>query len=76
MTTRLEFGEWEEVRIVKPYSLDRWFLGRLPQVGESGTIVHINDERGPQATYVVECNEPNAQLIWLAEFTAQEIERL
>ena len=82
MGRSLKFGEWERVRVVKPCAPGRLWDGRLPQVGECGDIVHIHEDENvsePGAIYVVENMEfedsCNADLIWLAEFSAEEIER-
>ncbi len=82
MVSSIKYSEWEMVRVLKPCSLGRVWHGRLPQVGDCGVIVHINEDKNatePWTIYIVENTEfkdsGDADLIWLAEFSAGEIER-
>jgi hypothetical protein len=47
---------------------------RAPRVGDVGTVVEILSAAGQAAQYVVECVAPDGTTLWLADFTAEELE--
>jgi len=47
---------------------------RAPHVGDIGTVVEILDAEGQAAQFVVESVAPDGTTIWLADFTAEELE--
>src|SRR5436305_556584 len=50
---------------------------RPPAIGETGTVVHLTptwDPEDPNTRYIVELNESDGSLVWLAEFSRNEIE--
>jgi hypothetical protein len=69
----------EELSVVKVVHLlteDRHFDGsdrvmRPPQVGDTGTIVHVN---APGKSYIVESVDHDGYTIWLADFDEAELE--
>jgi hypothetical protein len=65
------------VRIVKLLTPSREFTGtegvrRPPRIGDEGTIVLVYD---PQ-TFAVEMIDENGMTVWLADFKAEELERI
>lgn len=69
-------NELSGVRIVKLNTPNRHIDGtkgvkRPPRVGDSGTIVHKVGE-----LYMVESVDSDGLTVWLADFTADEIEEL
>lgn len=73
--------EYEQVHIVKLLYPNRPFdasddVGRAPAVGDCGTIVHVFDFGTPSATFVVESVHSDGRTIWLADFAAEELERV
>jgi hypothetical protein len=71
---RFAFSAREIVRVVQPYPPDRWHMGQTPAIGECGAVVHIDESDTEQAMYIVENVAPDGAMIWLAEFTGEEIE--
>lgn len=71
--------EYSIVRIVRLLPNEDRFIDRSegikrqPEVGDSGTIVHINE---PGKSYIVECCDEEGQTIWLADFDELELEPL
>ena len=70
--------EYDVVRVTQLLKPDRRYDGnagikRPPQIGDSGTIVHVPPE--PYSEWcIVECLDKNGFTIWLADFTADELE--
>lgn len=74
-----ELRQYEMVRVVRlnrPADAYNWGPGyqRSPQVGDVGCIVEIYQTPGVPETYVVESVAPDGRTVWLADFTADEIE--
>ena len=67
------------VRVEQLIDEDRPFNGtqevkRPPQVGDTGTIVHITQHRWDGSLiYIVENAGPDGKTVWLADFTAEEL---
>jgi len=57
----------------KDYCGTQWFR-RPPVVGDVGAIVEILNASGLPDSYMVECCGPEGSTIWLAEFSAAELE--
>jgi len=56
---------------------DGWRLNqRPPQVGDVGTLLDILHLTGFQDRYVVESSGKDGLSVWLADFTADEIESI
>jgi hypothetical protein len=71
---RVEYGV---VRVARLLRLDRPFQGtpgvcRAPQVGDTGTIVYDYDV----TSFAVECINTDGMTVWLADFSAEELEFL
>ena len=70
--------EYDVVQVIKLIQSDRHYDGnagvkRPPQIGDCGTIVHIPPE--PNSEWcIVECLDKDGFTIWLADFTADELE--
>jgi hypothetical protein len=69
------FCEYDVVVIRALHSPERQVIGtdgfkRQPQVGDSGTIVHVLAPR----QYSVESVHPDGWTIWLADFEEDELE--
>jgi len=47
---------------------------RAPRVGDIGTVVEILKAEGQDAQFVVESVAADGTTIWLADFTAEELE--
>jgi uncharacterized protein YjaZ len=47
---------------------------RAPRVGDIGTVVEILNAEGQDAQFVVESVAADGTTIWLADFTAEELE--
>lgn len=71
--------EHSTVRVQQLIDEDRPFNGaqdvkRAPQVGDTGTIVHITQHRWDGSLiYIVENAAPDGKTVWLADFTAEEL---
>lgn len=62
-------------RFRDPADYDGWRLNqRPPHVGDVGTIVEVLHAEGLPDCYVVESADENGMTIWLADFTADELE--
>lgn len=76
------FIEFDQVRIIALAgpAVDRLVVPasvRPPQIGDTGTIVHLVptlDPDNPATRYVVERSGPDGRLVWLAEFARDELE--
>ena len=52
-----------------------WHLNvRAPRVGDIGTVVEISDAEGHAPHFVVESVAADGTTVWLADFTAGELE--
>jgi hypothetical protein len=79
-TDRPKLREFDTVRVlaVPPHLQDRvvWNVsGRLPEVGDLGTVVDAyayEEERDP--FYTVECTASNGDTVWVATFSAEQLE--
>ncbi|WP_414676455.1 DUF4926 domain-containing protein [Longimicrobium sp.] len=75
-TPRLREFDTVRVLALPPHLQDRvvWHIsGRLPEVGDLGTIVDAHEEhRGP--FYTVECTAGNGDTVWVATFSAEQLE--
>ncbi len=74
------FHEYEGVRIVRLLYPNHWYIGsesvsRPPRVGDIGNIVHIGSNN-PAEPYWVENVDDSGYTIWLAIFSAGELERI
>jgi len=47
---------------------------RQPEIGDTGTVVHIGETRSGENIYVVQCVARGGYTLWLADFTLSEIE--
>jgi uncharacterized damage-inducible protein DinB len=70
--------EYSVVRVVKLFDIYRSFqgsdgVGRAPQIGDIGTIVHVN---APGENYIVESADASGCTIWLADFALEELEQI
>ena len=53
---------------------DAWKINeRAPRVGDSGTIVEVNQMEGQPDSYIVECVDEDGHTVWLAEFSSDEL---
>ena len=73
--------EYAVVRVVRLQQAHRHWLssegvGRPPQIGDTGTIVHIYALHDPATPYIIECVDDEGLTIWLADFDRDEIERV
>jgi hypothetical protein len=76
------FVEFDTVRIVVLHGSAEDHLAasggvRLPQVGDTGTIVHLVptfEPDNPATRYLVEDVAPDGTTVWLAEFGRDELE--
>jgi hypothetical protein len=76
------FVEFDQVRVIALHgpAVDRLAApasARPPQIGDTGTIVHLVptfDPDNPATRYVVERSGPDGRLVWLAEFARDELE--
>ena len=74
--------EFDTVRIVALRGTPESHLAvsgaeRPPRVGDLGTVVHLVptfDADDPATRYMVESNEGSPSLVWLAEFSRDELE--
>ncbi len=72
-----ELVEYAVVRVTRLLRSDRDFQGtegvcRRPQIGDLGTIVFVYE---PTA-FAVECVDQDGMTVWLADFSADELERV
>ena len=71
--------EHSTVRVQQLIDEDRPFNGsqdikRPPQVGDTGTIVHITQHRWDGTLiYIVENAAPDGKTVWMADFAAEEL---
>ncbi len=71
--------EHSTVRVEQLIDEDRPFNGsqevkRPPQVGDTGTIVHITQHRWDGSLiYIVENAGPDGKTVWMADFAAEEL---
>lgn len=71
--------EHSTVRVQQLIDEDRPFNGtqdvkRPPEVGDTGTVVHITQHRWDGSLiYIVENAGPDGKTVWLADFTAEEL---
>jgi hypothetical protein len=68
--------EYDGVRVVRLKTPGRHFDGtenvkRQPEVGDVGTIVHVN---APGENYIVESVDSGGYTVWLADFSFNELE--
>jgi hypothetical protein len=75
----VSFREFDVVRIVRLATPSREYDGsdasrRAPQIGDTGTVVHVLAPGDPRTPYVVECVREDGYTIWVAEFSADELE--
>jgi hypothetical protein len=73
----MPFRELDAVRVVRLLTPTRQVDGsggvvREPRPGDLGTIVHVLGEK----TFVVECVEASGLTVWVADFAAEELERI
>jgi hypothetical protein len=73
------FTECAVVRVVRLNQAHRHWLssegvGRPPQFGDIGTIVHIDVLNDPATPYIIECVDDQGLTVWLADFDRDEIE--
>lgn len=74
------FHELDVVKVVNLLDAHRHFDGsksdmRSPCVGDIGTVVFIHsDNHGVPNGYIVECVNDEGLTIWLADFSAEELE--
>jgi hypothetical protein len=73
------FEELDVVRVRQLLQPERHFDGtegckRPPRVGDRGTIVFVQAERGGPACYTVEMVDADGYTVWLADFEADELE--
>lgn len=72
--------EYDVVRVTKLDQPNRHYDGtesvkRLPQIGDLGTIVHVySGAQDINPAYIVECVDRNGFTVWMADFTAGELE--
>jgi hypothetical protein len=67
------------VRVVRLRQAHRHWLssegvGRPPEIGDRGAIVHVYAPGDPATPYIVECVDGDGLTIWLADFDRDEIE--
>jgi hypothetical protein len=70
--------EYSIVKVIKLLKPNRDFSGsenisRAPQIGDTGTIVHVYD---PSKACIVEMVGAGGLTIWLADFESEELEAL
>jgi len=77
----LTFDEYDVVRVCRLLVPDRPFQGspgvsREPRVGDVGAIVQVaaSSTDAGAATYIVECVADNGYTVWMADFSAAELE--
>ena len=68
-------NEYDVVRVVALDGPPREYTGtdgvmRAPKVGDTGIIVHVNDD----GAYIVEEVDASGNCIWLADFQPHELE--
>ena len=68
--------EYSVVKVISLLSSDRHYDGtegvkRSPQIGDIGTIVHVN---ATNKSYIVECVNSDGYTVWLADFVHDELE--
>ena len=71
--------EFDKVRIVRLRHDPEYYGGgivnsRPPQVGDTGTIVDIQNIQGVLTNHVVEASSPDGIPDWLSDFSAEELE--
>lgn len=75
-----QLKEYDVVRVKRLDQPNRHYDGtenikHLPRIGDLGTIVHVySDAQDMNPTYIVECVDQNGLTVWLADFTAGELE--
>jgi hypothetical protein len=75
----MRLSEFDTVRIIRLRPVDRWWdgsadLSRPPEVGDEGTIVHLNDPNDPNAPVIVENVDANGYTLWIADLFPDEVE--
>jgi hypothetical protein len=71
--------EYDEVRVVKLLTSDRYFSGtegvcRPPEVGDVATVCHEPSPKDQTAEVIVEMVDERGNTIWLAHFEREELE--
>lgn len=66
------------VRLNQPHRhwLSSEGVGRPPQLGDTGTIVHVYALNDPATPYIIECLDDEGLTLWLADFDRDEIENV
>ena len=77
---RSDFKMFDAVRVSRLHVRVRAVHGtrspaRQPRVGDRGTIVEVFGPAG-EATYLVECVEPDGGTAWVAELAREELEAI
>lgn len=77
--TSVPYPEYSPVRVVKLLRQGHDYWGtdcvrRPPQVGDTGAIVYVLDWFNPPAYFVESVNQ-HGYTVWVADFTADELER-
>jgi hypothetical protein len=73
------FNEYDVVKVVKLLKAERYIDGsaalkRQPRIGDEGTILHIPPNLSdPPEMMIVECSDPEGQVIWIADFSPEEL---
>jgi tetratricopeptide (TPR) repeat protein len=75
------FLELDVVEIIKLLRPDRPYTGtegvcRPPKVGDTGTVVFVQNPEGPNTLFSVECVDKNGATVWLADFSPEELRRV
>jgi len=70
--------EYDVVRVVRLLKPNREFDGsegfkRAPQVGDTGTIVHVYPA---DKDFIIEAVAKDGYTIWLADFSSEELEKI
>ena len=66
------FRKGEVVRVVHGPLGGSPVLGRMPQLGETGTIRHVL--AGSGVIYIVDRRSEDGALVWLCEFAEEDVE--